>query len=183
MRTEKLTYKELLRQLDYNSLTGIFIRKISNSSRVKIGDIAGSKNKKGYIQICVNGKLYLAHRLAYFHYHGYMPENQIDHEDQIKHHNWILNLREASDQCQQRNQGTPKNNTSGVKGVVWNKNRSKWIAQITLNFKNKGLGYYKDFNNAVCARLAGEQCLNWEGCDSSSPAYQYVKENIQCQRN
>lgn len=34
--------------------------------------------------------------------------------------------------------------------------------------------------NAVCARLAGEQCLDWEGCDSNSPAYKYVKENIQC---
>jgi len=31
---------------------------------------------------------------------------------------------------------------------------------------------------AVCARLAAEQCLDWERCDSNSPAYQYVQNNI-----
>ena len=33
-------------------------------------------------------------------------------------------------------------------------------------------------DDAVCARLAAEQCLNWEGCDSNSSAYQFVKKYI-----
>lgn len=112
-------------------------------------------------------------------YYGYWPENDIDHKDKIKHHNCIRNLRETSRQCNMRNMGNRKDNTSGVKGIHWDKLNKKWKTQISINRKRKTLGYYKDFDNAVCARLAGEQCVGWEGCDSNSPAYQYVKENIQ----
>lgn len=180
--TKKLTYKELLIQLDYNHLTGYFYWKVSNSSQVNIGDIAGTK-QNGYIHIQINGRIYLAHRLAWFYYYGYWPENDIDHRDQIRHHNWILNLRESSKQCNQRNCPNPKNNTSGIKGVSWSKSRQKWLAMLSLDNKNYSLGGYEVFDNAVCARLAGEQCLGWEGCDSCSPAYQYVKENIQGERH
>lgn len=177
----KVTHKELKRLLDYDSLTGVFKWKNLNSKakNIKIGDVAGSKNKRGYIQIAVNGKTYYAHRLAWFYVYGYFPENRIDHKDQVKYHNWIKNLREASSQCNMRNSGNHKNNTSGVKGVGWDKKLNKWTAQITNNKKSKRLGYYNNFDDAVCARLAGEQCLNWSNCDSNSPAYQYVKENIQ----
>lgn len=36
-----------------------------------------------------------------------------------------------------------------------------------------------DFDEAVCYRLAAEQCLNWSGCYDNSSACKYVKENIQ----
>jgi len=175
----KLTYEELHRQLDYDSLTGIFKWKVSNSNRIKIGDITGYKGKRGYIEIRINGKLYKAHRLAWFYEHGYMPENDIDHIDRIKHHNWASNLRESSKQCNNRNTGNFAHNTSGVKGVGWRIQKSKWKATIIINGKCIHLGFYTSFDNAVCARLAGEQCVDWEGCDSCSPAYKYVKENIQ----
>jgi len=96
----------------------------------------------------------------------------------IKYHNWWDNLREATQQCNQRNVGTRSDNTSGVKGVTWHKRDKQWVAQICVNKKNKSIGYYADFDDAVCARLAAEQCVDWAGCDSSSPAYQYVT-NIQ----
>ena len=176
---EKLTHTELLKILAYDSLTGILKWKINIPGVAKIGDIAGSKNNNnGYIQIGIKRKQYLAHRLACFYYYGYMPENGIDHRDQVRHHNWILNLRETSQQCNLRNVGNSKRNTSGVKGISICSRTKKWIAQIHVNYKTKFLGYYDNFDDAVCARLAGEQCVNWEGCDSSSPAYKYVKENI-----
>ncbi len=168
-----LTHKDLIRQLDYDHLTGIFIRKVSNSNRTKVGDIAGTKHN-GYIIIQVNGYKYRAHRLAWLHYYGYMPENRIDHKDRVKHHNWIKNLREASHMCNIRNTGNYKSNKSGVKGVYWHQSENKWAVQITVNQKTKHLGIYKNFDDAVCARLAGEQCLDWEGCDS----YEYVREII-----
>ena len=129
--------------------------------------------------IGINGREYGVHRLAWFYVYGYWPENGVDHMDRIRHHNWINNLREISQQCNMRNTDNYKTNTSGVKGVSWNEKLKKWTGQLSLNNKSKYLGCYKEFDNAVCARLAGEQCLNWEGCDSCSPAYQYVKENIQ----
>ena len=173
-----VTYDELHRQLAYDPLTGLFYWKVSNSNRGRIGNIAGSLNTDGYIRIGINHRRYLAHRLAWFYVHGYYPENRIDHKDQIRHHNWIKNLREASQSCNIINTGNLKNNTSGIKGVGWHKQNSVWQVNIKVNQKRKNLGYYKNFDNAVCARLAGEQCLEWEKCNSNSSAYKYVQENI-----
>ncbi len=175
---KQLTHKELISILDYDHLTGYLTWKIRPSFNVKIGDIARSKNSDGYIIIGINGKLYYAHRLACFHYYGYMPENDIDHVDRSKHHNWILNLQESSRSCNMRNIGNLKNNTSGVKGVYLDKAKDRWVAGVKVNQKYKFLGVYKDFDDAVCTRLAGEQCVGWSGCDSCSPAYKYVKTNI-----
>jgi hypothetical protein len=111
--------------------------------------------------------------------YGYWPENVIDHKDRVRHHNWIKNLREVSNQCNQRNRGNSKNNTSGVKGVSFDNVTNKWRPYIKINNKLFRLGSYKEFDNAVCARLAAEQCLGWSGCDSNSPAFQYVKDFIQ----
>ena len=82
-----LTHKELHKQLMYNPWDGLFYWKISNSNRVHIGDIAGTTNADGYISIRIKNKPYKAHILAWLYVYGYMPENQIDHEDQIKCHN------------------------------------------------------------------------------------------------
>jgi len=171
-----ITYKELHKQLMYNPWTGYFYWCISRQS-IKIGKIAGTKSN-GYIVIKINKKPYKAHRLAWLYVYGYFPENDIDHRDQTRHHNWWSNLRETSNQCNQRNRGNPVNNTSNVKGVYWHKQNKLWQVIIVINNKNKFLGYYKSFDNAVCARLAGEQCVGWDGCDLNSPAYLYVKEVI-----
>lgn len=170
-----LTYDTLQKQLSYNQFTGFFKWRVTKYG-VTIGSIAGGFTSDGYISITIDNMPYQAHRLAWFYVHGYMPENMIDHKDRIRHHNWILNLREATNQCNQRNTGNRKNNTSGVKGVA--KAGDKWVSQIAINSKNKYLGIYKEFDEAVCARLMGEQCLDWEGCDSHSPAYLYVQNML-----
>jgi len=146
------------------------------------GKKAGSRCNSGYYHISLRGKRYLRSRLIFFYHNGYMPENSIDHINRKTWDDKIINLREVTHQCNARNCGNSKNNTSGVKGVVWNKINRKWQSQIMVNRKLYYLGSYKFLSNAICARLAGEQCLNWEGCDSNSPAYQYVKGNIQCQK-
>ena len=174
----KLSQERLRELLDYDSKTGSFVWKISMKNNVVKGNIAGAINKLGYRLISIDRKTYRANRLAWFYEYGYFPENGIDHRDRIKHHNWISNLREASAQCNARNTGNKKNNTSGVKGVCWHKEKVKWDARIKINGKNKHLGYYKNLYNAACARLSAEQCVGWEGCDSYSPAFQYVQKNI-----
>jgi len=179
-----LTHKELIRQVMYNPWTGYFYWKISKQGMKGIGTIAGTLDKtSGYFKMCILSKQYRTHRIAWFYVYGYMPENQIDHKDRIRHHNWIKNLREVSSQCQNRNKGNSKNNISGIKGVSLDKGKDKWTAIITLNYRNYNLGSYTNFDEAVCHRLAGEQCLNWAGCDSCSPAFKYVKENIQGKYN
>jgi len=131
-----------------------------------------------YAYINVDKVTYRLHRIVWLYHKGYLPEHGIDHKDRIKSNTKIQNLREATQVCNMRNTGLNKNNKSGVKGVCWFKSLNKWHAQMTIQTKNKNLGLYKDFDNAVCARLAGEQCVDWAGCDFNSPAYLYVQENI-----
>ena len=177
MPKKKLTQERLKKLLHYDPDTGIFAWKVSRGT-VKVGKITGYVDINGYTIIGVDHKIYTAHRLAWLFVYGYFPENDLDHIDRIRYHNWILNLREVSHQCNVRNSGNRKDNISGVKGVSWHKREKKWVAQIAVNEKQISIGGYSSFDNAACARLAGEQCLNWDGCDSSSPAFKHVQKML-----
>ena len=74
-----ITQKELLENLVYDKDTGVFTRKISLNTKIRVGDVAGGKDVKGYVCIRVMGKTYKAHRLAWLYVHGKWPENEIDH--------------------------------------------------------------------------------------------------------
>ena len=41
------------------------------------------------------------------------------------------------------------NNTSGFRGVLWNKDSKKWQASITVNYKNIHLGLFDDISLSV----------------------------------
>lgn len=49
------------------------------------------------------------------------------------------------------------NNTSGYKGVCWDKERKKWLAQIRLRGKHIYLGRYKNIEDAIKARKEAEE--------------------------
>ena len=66
----------------------------------------------------------------------------IDHIDGDKLNNYVSNLRFATYQENQGNSKIPKNNTSGEKGVNFNKKYGKWEAYITVNKIKKNIGYY-----------------------------------------
>jgi len=168
--------KYLMSVLNYDKITGLFTWKTKVSRKIVPGQITGCpRANNGYLRIGINGKTYYAHRLAWLFVYGYFPEHQIDHINRDRTDNRIKNLREATQSCNSRNCKTPKNNSSGVKGVFFDKVNRKWVAVIRAKGKNRYLGRYKHLANAVCARLAGEQALGWNGCDSSSPAFLYVK--------
>lgn len=52
-----------------------------------------------------------------------------------------------------------KNNTSGIKGVFWDNNRKKWVAQIMFQGKNYHLGRYEKIEDAASARKEAEENL------------------------
>ena len=136
--------QEYLRYLfTYDPITGLFRWKVKHSKKVVVGEIAGGKNVAGYIVIGIDGKLYYAHRLAWLFVEGWMPV-QVDHEDNVKDHNWWTNLRMATSQQNVLNAKRSDNNTSGYKGVSWHKKAGKWSAQIYLNGRNKYLGLFTD---------------------------------------
>lgn len=53
----------------------------------------------------------------------------------------------------------PKNNTSGVRGVFFDKRRGRWVAQIKFQGKNRRLGSYETIEEAAEARREAEQEL------------------------
>lgn len=175
---EELTQAKLKELFSYNPKTGIFKRKISVSKNTSIGDIAGSKTKQGYLVIIINYKGYYVQRLAWLYVHGYFPEHRIDHINRIKTDNRLCNLREISHSCNLRNSGIRSDNRSGITGISWTKAQAQWCVRITVNNKAYFLGRFSDYEEAICHRLAAEQCLDWSDCNSTSAAYQYVQERI-----
>ena len=145
---QKLSHEELKNILHYNPEIGLFSWLIKPSDKIKIGSIAGSVDKDGYVIITLNSKKYRAHRLIWFYVYGKWPVNEIDHINRIPSDNRIINLREVTDQENQFNRGKQKNNTSGYKGVSWNKQNKKWLANIRVNRKTIYLGYFDDILEA-----------------------------------
>lgn len=55
------------------------------------------------------------------------------------------------------NDRPPKNNTSGVRGVTWDKSKNKWIAQIEFQGKHIFLGRYEEKEGAIHVRKEAEK--------------------------
>ncbi|MDP8268297.1 MAG: HNH endonuclease signature motif containing protein [Candidatus Tenebribacter davisii] len=170
------TQKEVRKLFSYNKKTGVLRWKCPNCPRIKIGDII-KDSCNGYLRVGIGNSRFYAHQIIWIGFYGYLPKNDIDHINRIKNDNRICNLRELTHKRNLQNTGNFKHNTSGIKGVYYCKSRNKWESKIKINQKTIHLDRYVDFDNAVCARLAAEQCVGWVCCDS--PAYNYVKENIQ----
>jgi hypothetical protein len=62
----------------------------------------------------------------------------------------------ADAETQNRNRGIPKNSSSGVKGVSWQKSTAKWYASSKLNGVSYNLYLGSDFFAAVAARKSWE---------------------------
>lgn len=102
-----------------------------------------------------SGKL-LMHRLILD-----FPEGYIDHKNGNGLDNRKGNLRVCNQSKNIANQGICKTNTSGYKGVSWQKNEKKWRSYIHVNQKYIHLGYYR--NKKEAAKAYDEAALNYFG--------------------
>jgi hypothetical protein len=150
--------QEMVKELfDYDASTGDLVRRVSRSNAVKVGDVVGCLNQTGYLATSIDGKLYKNHRLVFLYHNGYLPKT-LDHINRIKTDNRIENLREATRPENNRNASKRKDNTSGFKGVVWDKPANKWRSYINVHGKRHRLGYFADVVDAAQAyNLAAEQ--------------------------
>jgi hypothetical protein len=133
-----ISQTELKRLLYYEPLSGNFIRLITKCSRAKVGQIAGTTHPLGYIKICLNKKIYSAHRLAYLYQTGEWPPFEVDHINGNKSDNSWVNLRLATSSQNKANRA--KFRGVMLKGVQ--KRGNKFMAIARINCKLKYLGLY-----------------------------------------
>ena len=156
---ESITQSRLKELFVYKD--GNLIRKVASSNRVKVGDIAGTLRADGYTRIRVDVDLYFLHRLIFLMHHGYLPK-EIDHIDGNPSNNNIYNLRKCTRRENQHNSKMRKDNTSGTKGVYWNKTAKKWQAQINIEGKCKYLGLFDNLLDADCKVISARNKLHGE---------------------
>lgn len=144
----ELTAARLREVLNYDSETGVFTRRTRTSNATKVGDVAGSYTRKGYLMVGVDHGSYQAHRLAWLYVFGSWPDGELDHADGNRGNNSIGNLRRASRKENCFNQGKRKHNTSGFKGVSWHHGLGKWRARIAAHGGRLHLGYYDTAEDA-----------------------------------
>ena len=86
------------------------------------------------------------------------PKGQeVDHINRNKLDNRRSNLRVVSKSVNSFNTGMLSNNTSGVKGVVWDKVNKKWRSQIQVLRKGIALGRFSNIEDATFARATAER--------------------------
>lgn len=145
---------ERLRELfSYDPVTGDLRWKIAPNFKPElVGEIAGSKDSRGYRRVTINLKRVLAHRIAWAIENGSWPRNEIDHIDANPANNAIYNLREATSSQNKRNVRLSKRNTTGFKGVTRNTGcRLPFKATIYVNGKNRVIGSFRTAEEAHVA--------------------------------
>ena len=100
---------------------------------------------------------WLVHRLmAVLFLPNFNNHPTVDHKDRDELHNSLYNLRWASYIEQSHNKKINKLNTSGIKGVAYDKSIKLWRCYFTLNGK-KNMKSYKLKEDAIKQRLEWER--------------------------
>ena len=139
---------ELVRHL-FEYRDGWLYRKVQQGP-ARVGDRAGGKDGRGYLQIRVQNRKQLAHRLIFLWHSGWLPR-EVDHIDGNKTNNRIENLRAATAFQNHQNSRRPQNSTSGVKGVYWDKQSHKWRARCRVDGVQHNVGYFGSLSDAAQA--------------------------------
>ena len=189
------TQEQIKQVLDYNQETGVFIWKprpvnmfkasVWQNRNCKIWNTrfantpAGCSSDGRYITIRINEHQYWAHRLAYIYVHGGLPDREIDHINRNGCDNRIVNLRCVNRVFNQRNVKITTKNSSGVVGVSFDKQKSKWQVLISASGKHVFVGRFIDFDDAVKARYEAEKKYGFTDSLPDSTAKQYLQEAAQ----
>jgi len=128
-----LSQAEVKARFDYDPHTGVFTCRLT-------GKPIGRPTAAGYLSTTLVGRTILLHRLAYFYMYGQWPVDQIDHVNGVKDDNRIINIRPASASQNGSNRGLSARNTSGYKGVYWDKAQSCWRACIKVDGRQQNIG-------------------------------------------
>ena len=148
---------EVWREIDgYDKYAVSSFGRVKNTHTGKV--LKARTNKYGYliIDLYENAirKSYLVHRLVACAFID-NPDDKlcVDHKDNNRTNNNISNLRFATSKENNQNRKLSSRNTSGCKGVCFDKRAKKWHAQIKIDGIRVHIGYYDDLEDAKTARV------------------------------
>lgn len=140
---------------------------VENGDNYSISTIGNVKNNKGLIMkhhTLKNGyhridlrksgkpKHYFVHKLVALAF-LLNPDNKLeaDHIDRNKNNNTLENLRWCNKSENLQNQAKRKDCSSQYIGVSWHKRHKKWNASVSIDGKQKHLGYFdNEIDAAKC---------------------------------
>jgi hypothetical protein len=143
--------------LDHDPNTGVLLWRHRADASVQwngryAGKRAGRLTRNGYREISINGHQYYEHRLAHLWMLGVWPAAQMDHRlPNTRADNRWRNLRPATRGQNGANRKLGSNNTSGFKGVSWDRREQKWVAYVGAHAKQRHLGHFTDREQAGVA--------------------------------
>ncbi|QEA10377.1 HNH endonuclease [Salmonella phage Shemara] len=148
----------------YDEESGELFWRVARTNRIKVGDKAGTSDARGYRTVSVMNRWFKVHRIIWDMFNPndlLKPGEQIDHINHILYDNRLCNLRKVDSIGNHRNMSLSVNNKTGVNGVCWDSNRSRWKAAISVNGRSIHLGRYKSFEKAVKARKQAEKVFGF----------------------
>jgi hypothetical protein len=153
--TIMLTIERLKELLHYDPDTGMFTWRV-NKGPFLAGDVAGRTVKTGkYWRVGIDGKRYIASRLAWLYMTGVWPSYDIDHINRDRQDNRFCNLRDVTTSQNCFNTGKRSHNTTGYQGVYRDtriinrggykynvkRKRPEYFSQIRINGVQTYLGH------------------------------------------
>lgn len=146
---EEKYYKKLSEHVEFREGKPYWIKKPGRST--KVGSLAGTKLKDGYISIgiTISGQIksVFAHRLHWYMVHRELPK-EIDHINRIKDDNRIENLRKVTRSQNRYNIKKRAGTSSKYRGVHFDKSKNLWVSRLTHNGEVIRLGRFKTEDEA-----------------------------------
>lgn len=157
----------------YDESSPSFLRWKVKTGKVRVGDQAGClSNGCDYYRVRYNTKLYRCHRIIWEIFNGNIQDKfQVDRINGNSVDNSIGNLRLVTNQQNGQNMKKHRSNTSGVVGVVFDKNRNRWAAKwhslssksCVKYFSVTKYGYEEAFKMACEYRISVIEEINLNG--------------------
>jgi len=146
---------------DPDFLTGTLKWKRKRPGPSKPDLTAGCLNAAGYIFVGLAGTRLLAHRVIWKMFYREEPPAQIDHRNGTRSDNRPENLRAATQVENCANMKLSKRNTSGHKGVCWDRSNLCWRTTIRANGKKWAQNFHT-LDEAVAAIKVAREALHME---------------------
>ena len=138
--------------IGYDNNNNSFLIDVDDYEKVK--DYYWYQNSSGYFVTHVDkNKVLLLHRFIMNAQKGEI----VDHRYHNLNDNRKSMLRKCESSDNNANRIKTDKNKSGVVGVSWNKNTSKWRASIKKNKKSIYLGEFENIEDAIIARKEAEE--------------------------